>query len=105
MAKLTIDFVDVTDDRWEHFVFGQEGSLGFVLPGAYLPEFIESLENTSNPNEMYFFQNYYVLNGKNNTTVGISTKDSPLLQLDAGQRAKLIAYLRTAYAALISVYR
>jgi hypothetical protein len=105
MAKLEIDFVDVTDDVYEHFLFRQEGMKGMKLPGAWLPEFVEALERPNDPERFCFFQNYFVLNNKNGSTISISTKSEPLLQLSAEQRAKLIAHLRSTYAALISVYR
>lgn len=105
MAKLEIDFVDATDVSWEHFLFRQEGMSGMKLPGCWLPEFVEALESQHNTERFCIFNNYFVLNTPAGSTISISTSESPLLQLSAEQRAKLIAHLRSTYAALISVYR
>jgi hypothetical protein len=45
--KIEIDFIDVTDDDWEQFVFRQEGSPGLKLPGCWLKEFVDALESPS----------------------------------------------------------
>lgn len=105
MAKLEIDFVDATDKVWEHFILRQEGMTGMKLPACWLPEFIEALERHNDPEKFCIFDNYFVLNSKNESTISISTKAAPLLQLSSEQRAKLIAHLRSTYAALISIYR
>lgn len=105
MAKLEIHFSDATDDEWEYFYFKQEGMTGLRLPGAYLPEFVEALERPNDSEVFYFWQNRSVLNTKLGSTISISTMQAPLLQLSADQRAKLIAHLRSAYAALIKTYR
>lgn len=103
--KLEIDFIDATDSTWEHFRFRQEGMLGMKLPGAYLPEFVEALENSSEINKFCIYENFFIAHDRSGATVTISTKPLPLLQLSIDQRAKLIAHLRSAHAALISVYR
>lgn len=105
MSKLEIDFIEATDKVYEHFLFRQEGMTGMKLPGAWLPEFIEALERPNDPEKFCIYQNYFVLNSKSGSTISISTKAAPLLQLSSEQRAKLIAHLRSTYAALISVYR
>ena len=105
MSKLEIDFVDATDTTWEHFVLRQEGMRGMKLPGCWLPEFVEALERPNDSERFCIFNNYFVLNTKAGSTISISTRDAPLLQLSTEQRAKLIAHLRSTHAALISVYR
>lgn len=105
MTRLEIHHIDTTADKWEHFVFKQEGMPGLNFPGAYLPEFIEGLERPNDSGIFYFWQNYSVLNNKLGSTISISTMQTPLLQLSADQRAKLIAHLKSAYAALIKTYR
>lgn len=105
MAKLEIDFVEATDKVYEHFFFRQEGMTGMKLHGCWLPEFVEGLERANDSEKFCMFQNYFVLNNKNGSTISISSKPAPLLQLSSEQRAKLIAHLRSTYADLISIYR
>lgn len=105
MSALTIDFVEATDAVYEYFLFRQEGMPGMKLHGCWLPEFVEALERPNDTEKFCIYNNYFMLNTKNGSTISISTKQAPLLQLSAEQRAKLIAHLRSTYAALISVYR
>lgn len=105
MTKLEVIFRDETDDTWEHFLLKQEGMPGMKLPGCWLPEFVEALEMPNDSERLCMFENYFVLNTAHGSTISISTRSSPLLQLSTEQRAKLIAHLRSTYAALISVYR
>lgn len=78
---------------------------GIKIPGAYLPEFVEALERPNDSERFCCFYDYFVQNDKRGTTITVSTVASPLLQLSADQRAKLIVLFRTTYAALISIYR
>lgn len=105
MPRLEIDFVDATDHTYEHLIFRQEGMPGLRLSGCWLPEFVEGLEKANDPEAHCMFQNYFVLNNKLGSTVSISSRASPLLQLSPDQRDKLIVHLRASYAALISIYR
>ncbi len=99
MSKLEIDFVDDTADTWAHLIFRQEGMKGFRLPLSYLPEFVAALENTSNPDPFYFLYNYSVRHTRSSCTLSVSTRPTPLLQIDAGQKTKLVAHLKERYAA------
>ena len=101
MAKLELTFQETTDNQWERIFINQEGMVGLRLPTCWLHEFVEALEKANTSEKLYFWENYFVLNNKANIQVGISTKDAPLLQLDVGQCAKLIAHFRSAYPALV----
>lgn len=95
MAKLEIDYIAETDNSWAFLRFRQEGLKGFVLPISYLPEMLLALENTA---DSYFWMNYGVEHQGSTIALSISTSDRPLLQIDKGQCAKLVAHLRQEYA-------
>lgn len=95
--RLEIDYVAETDSSWALLRFRQEGLRGFVLPMAYLPEFVEALEYGGS-DEFYFWMNYGVRHTATSTTLRVSTDDQPLLQIDRRQCAKLVAHLRQTYA-------
>jgi hypothetical protein len=101
MSRLEIKFVETTDSVWEHLVFKQEGMAGFTLQGAYLPEFVEALENNKNKDTFYFWENYSITHTGSKTELRIYPKTAPLLVLDEGQRAKLIVHLKTEYASML----
>lgn len=99
MSKLEIDFIDDTQDTWAHLIFRQEGMKGFRLPLSYLPEFVDALEKPRNSEPFYFLYNYSVHHSRSSCTLSVSTRPTPLLQIDAGQKTKLIAHLKERYAA------
>lgn len=101
MAKLEIDFHEATDDEWEYFLFRQAGHLGYKLPGCWLPEFVEALEAPDRLERYVMYNTFGVVKHKGTATVSCSSKKAPLLQLDAGQCAKLVVHLKTTYAALL----
>lgn len=98
MAKLDIQFFPDADHEWAHIIFKQEGMRGFKLPSAWFPDFVGALENTEEREPLYFWCNYYVRHGRTSCTLCVSTISTPLLHLDAGQRIKLIEYLKTQHA-------
>jgi hypothetical protein len=97
MAKLHIDFFDDSDTRWAHIIFRQEGMRGYFLDLCWLPEFIAGLESPNNSARLCMYENYFVHNTKTSCTLSVSSREDPLLQLDAGQRDKLIAHLKQQY--------
>lgn len=99
--KLELDFRAATDSRYEQLIFRQEGLHGFKLPGCWLPEFVKALEMPLDLGKICIYQDYWLENTRNGTTVHKSSIDAPLLSIDVGQRDKLIAHLKSAYAALL----
>lgn len=99
--KLEIDVKSEDDEMFVRFHFRQEGMPGMRLLGCWLREFVEALEKPFNPERVCVYQDYHVVNTKLKTEVFKSSIETPLLSIDAGQRAKLIAHLKSTYAALL----
>lgn len=95
MAKLEIDYIAETDTSWAFLRFRQEGLKGFVLPMSHLAELLSALENKE---DSYFWMNYGIHHKGSTITLSISTSERPLLQIDKGQCAKLVAHLKREYA-------
>lgn len=98
MARLTLEFFPDADDEWAHLIIKQEGMRGFKLPSAWFKDFVEALENTDKREALYFWCDYSVRHTRTSCTLCVSTISTPLLHLDAGQRSKLVEYLKTQHA-------
>lgn len=101
MSKLTIHFEEDSDKVWAHLNLQQEGMPGFSLFLSYIAEFIQIVENTDNTERVCLWQTYFVRNTKTSCTLSNSTKGTTLLQLDTGQKDKLLAHLKENYAVWI----
>jgi len=99
--KLVVHFEEDTDKVWAHLNLQQEGMPGFKLFLSYIAEFIQIVENTDNTERVCLWQTYFICNTKTSCTLSILTNDKPLLQLDVGQKDKLLAHLKAAYSVWI----
>lgn len=100
-TPLEIDFKDATDTQYEQFHFRQAGLPGMKLPGCWLFDFVKCLEMSPDLGKICVYQDYWIENKKTGSEVRKSSIGTPLLSIDAGQRAKLIAHLKSTYAALL----
>lgn len=100
-VPLELDFKEATDTRYEQLHFRQAGLPGLKLPGCWLADFVKSLEMSPDDSKIFIYQDYFVINSKTESTVHKSSIATPILLIDAGQRAKLLAHIKSTFASLL----